>query len=635
MRKLSLVILLIAGCFSSYAGDGVYNVANIPAALLKDAGVVKRMEQVKFEISVTNRATLTHKVAYTILNEQGDRWSFFQAGYDRLRSVSSFEGSLYDASGKKIKSLKKGDIKDESGMDDASLADDNRVKWHSFFYKVYPYTVEYELVMYYEGTMFLPDWTPQEKFNMSVQLSQLQVVCPGSNSLRFKAFNYSGQPSVTEEKGNKIYQWEIKDLQTKESEYASPAWYKQTPTVFLATEKFTLEDYQGSNASWRDFGKFVYDLKANRDALPEAVKKEVHQLTDGLKSEREKINVLYDYLQKHTRYISIQLGVGGWRPFDAKYVYEKKYGDCKALTNFMFALLKEAGIRSLYTVINAGGDNDYLIQDLPSSQFNHVILMVPNDKDTVWLECTSQTLAPGYLSNFTSDRPALAVDEEGGHLVRTPVYGYKENLQVRKIEATIDAAGTLDAIINTNYKAEQQDRIHQIINGLSKDKLMEFLKEDIELATYDIRHFNYVELKSDLPEIQERLELFASNYAIVSGKRLFVLPNIISRSHRKLKEMEERKSDIELGMAFTDVDTSTIKVPDGYTMESIPSEVTLHTKFGNYYADVKLEGNQILYTRRYECFSGNFPAADYEALRKFYEMVYKADRAKVVLVKKQ
>lgn len=635
MQKLSLLIFWMAFSCQAFAGDDIYSVATIPAALLKDASVVKRMELVRFEISLTNEASLTYKVAYTILNEQGDRWALFQVGYDKLRTVSTFTGTLYDASGKKLKSLKKSDIKDESGMDDVSLADDNRVKWHDFFYKGYPYTVEYEMVMNYKGTMFLPSWTPQEIYNMSVQHSLLQVVCPASNPLHYKTFMYNPPPVITADKGNKIYQWEVKDLQTKESEFASPAWYKLTPSVFLTTERFTLENYQGSNASWRDFGKFVYDLKANRDALPADVKQKVHDLTAGLKTNMEKITVLYKYLQQHTRYISIQLGVGGWRPFDAKFVVEKKYGDCKALTNFMYALLKEAGISSLYTVIRAGEDKDYLIKELPGPQFNHVILMVPNGKDTVWLECTSQTLAAGYLSNFTADRLALAVDEAGGKLVHTPKYDYKENLQVRKIKASINQEGTLDATITTDYQAEQQDRIHQLINGLSKDKLMEFLKEDIDLPTYDIRHFNYVEIKSELPVVQEQLELDASNYAISSGKRLFILPNIISRSQRVLNEMKERKYDIELGMAYTDIDTSSITIPDGYTMEAIPAEIDLHTKFGNYQARVKLEGNTISYIRHFECFTGTFPAADYEALRQFYDKVYKADRSKVVLVKNQ
>ena len=630
----SLFSLLLTRAWSN-GGDNDYAITQLSPELIKNVNVVKRMEVMRYAITEKNRAVLYRKVAYTILNEQGEDWGYFSAGYDKLRSIESFEGTLYDAFGKKIKSLKKADIKDVSGADDASLADDNRVKWHSFYYKVYPYTVEYEVEIKYKGTMFSPRWMPQERPVMSVEASNLEVVCPTSNPLRYKMFNYEGEPSVTDDKNNKIYKWTVKNRTGIASEYAAPPWYETTTTVLLATERFMLEDYEGSNASWKDFGKFVYDLKKERDELPANVKQKVHEIADPVSDPKEKVKKLYEYMQQNTRYISIQLGIGGWQPFDAKFVAEKKYGDCKALSNFMYSLLKEAGIRSVYTIITASENNNYLIQDLPSSQFNHVVLFVPNGKDTTWLECTSQTVSPGYMGGGTGNRWALAIEETGGTLVRTPSYSAIENTQVRNIKATVNESGYLSALINTTYSGEQQDRLHSITNGLSKDKLMEFLKEDIELPTYDVKSFNYKEHKASLPAIDETLDLIAPNYATVSGKRFFVVPNIITRTHRKLKADDTRKLDIVLGFAFKDVDSVEIVIPEGYTVESVPQPAILDAKFGKYQASMKVEKNKIVYYRSYEHFSGRYPSKDYADLVKFYDAVYKADRSRIVLVKSE
>ena len=240
------ILLICLATLISLAGmaQSSYAVVAIPEALLKNASVIKRTEDIRYEITEGNKASFYQKVAYTILDEQGDRCATHAEWYDKLRSVESFEGSLYDASGKKIRSIKKGEIKDVSGNDDASLADDNRVKWHSFFYKVYPFTVEYETEIRFKGTMFSPDWIPQQKGAMSVQHSRLTVLSPVSNPLRYKMFNYKGEPVVAEVKQGKSYTWEVKDLPAIKEEFATPSWHEITTSVFLATEKFVLEDYQ-------------------------------------------------------------------------------------------------------------------------------------------------------------------------------------------------------------------------------------------------------------------------------------------------------------------------------------------------------------------------------------------------------
>ena len=632
--KFFLAIALSLFLFNGYAGDPDYAFSKIPAELLKNANVVKRYEEVRFEVINIGKAKLYSKIAITILNEKGDKYAAYQQEYDKLHSIESIEGRLFDESGKKIRTLKRSEIQDISGTGDVSLADDNRIKQFSFYHKVYPYTVEFETEIKYNYTLFYPEWVPQEDEFYSVEYSKISVSCPTDMSFRYKVFNYPVSPVITNEKNNRISSWEVKNLPAIEDEYASPYWYEMTPVVCMAPVQFQVENYQGDMSSWQDFGKFVYALKNGRDQLPDNIKQTVHQLVDGIPDTRNKIETLYNFFQKNTRYVSVQLGIGGWQPFDAKYVAANRYGDCKALSNYMYSLLKEAGIKSFYTLVKAGVNRRFFINDFPSSQFNHVILCVPLQKDTMWLECTSQTLNAGYLSSFTSDRNVLLVDENGGKVIRTPKYGLDQNLQVRKTSATIDADGNLTAEIITNYKAVQQDDLHELINALSKDKLMEYLKEEINLPTYDIVKFDYKEEKNIIPAIKESLSLTANNYAQVSGSRLFITPNILTRSQNKLIANDSRRFDVELNNEYRDVDTVEIRIPSGYRTEAMPQEIKLDTKFGRYSITVQVLEDKIIYYRSMEQLKGRFPATAYNDLVKFYEQIYKSDRSKVVLVKK-
>src|SRR3546814_15272406 len=82
----------------------------------------------------------------------------------------------------------------------------------------------------------------------------------------------------------------------------------------------------------------------------------------------------------------------------AEEVDRLSYGDCKGLANYTQALLEVVGIPSVYTEVNAGDHQRSYLPDFASfGQGNHIILCVPLDGDTTWLECTSKETPFGYL----------------------------------------------------------------------------------------------------------------------------------------------------------------------------------------------------------------------------------------------
>ena len=298
--------------------------------------------------------------------------------------------------------------------------------------------------------------------------------------------NLKEDPVIVQKGNFKTYTWEVKNLMAKKYEVSSPSFTEITPTVFFAPSVFELQGYSGDMSTWEGYGKFMYQLIKGRDILPAETKKKVHELTDTIKGEREKIFALYDFLQKNTRYISIQLGIGGWQPFEASYVAEKKYGDCKALSNYMIALLKEAGITAKYVEIYGGKSHPPFNEDFSSFQSNHVISCVPLGKDTIWLECTSQTKAPGYMGSFTGNRKAVIIDETGGHVVNTPVYKVDDNTQVRIVKAVADEQGNLQAEITNTYRGIQQELPQSLMYDASKKERKEYLNQMFNLPMYEV-----------------------------------------------------------------------------------------------------------------------------------------------------
>ncbi|KAA2243133.1 DUF3857 domain-containing protein [Chitinophaga agrisoli] len=628
-------ICLLLATLPALAGDPQYPASTIPAALKEKAHAVKRMEEITFTMTSSNESLYTRHYVITILDGNGEDNAHLLVPYDKLREIRAIHGVLYDADGKSVKKLKQGYLEDIGLTDGFSIATDDRAKKYAFYHSTFPYTVEFEVTMRYNNTYIFPDWVPQGQRDLAVEQSRISVSVPANYKLRYRAFHYQGEPRIATEKENRIYTWEAKGMKARTDEVFAPGWNTCTTAVWLAPSDFEMEAYKGNMNSWEEYGKFMYQLNKDRDQLPEAAKQTVHQLTDGVSDPRQKIKILYRYLQEHTRYISIQLGIGGWQTFDATAVAAKGYGDCKALSNYMCAMLKEAGITGYCTLVKSGNGRTDMEQDFPSNQFNHVIACVPMGKDTTWLECTSQLLPAGYLGSFTANRPVLIITEKGGKLVHTPVYGGDENRQLRHINASITPEGNVLVQAHTVMTGEQQDDMQGRLHVWSKDQLKQWIGSSLDLPSYDMQHYEWKELGTAIPGINEDLTLTARNYAAISGKRMFIEPNLLNKSSMRINSESQRESEIRRTFSFVDVDSVQITIPAGYRTETLPKITLLHTRFGTYSSRATVQDSIVTYVRTMSCEAGVYPATAFAELQQFYDNVYKADRAKLVFVKNE
>jgi Domain of Unknown Function with PDB structure (DUF3857)/Transglutaminase-like superfamily len=610
-----------------------WNALLIPDSLKKDTRVVEREEEITLEIKSPGKAITKKHQVFTVFNETGNSFVDFECGYNKFNSINSFSGTLYDAIGKELKHAKKKDMEDRAVSDGFSLMIDDRYKEYNFYYKTYPYTVEYEEEEELNGILGFEDWEPLAAPGVSTQHSKYVVIAPKDYLVRFKPVNCHFQPVITQSGDKKIYTWEISNLPARSTESSGPTWKEMTPRVLMAPSDFEADGYKGNMSTWAEYGKFINQLRQGRDVLPDDIRRKAHELTDNLKDPRQKVYALYDYLQKNTHYISIQLGIGGLQPFPATYVATKRYGDCKALSNYMVALLQEVGIKARYVEITAGKDAPDMVDDFPSFQGNHVISCVPMEKDTIWLECTDQSGSAGFMGSFTGGRKAILIDDDGAHIVQTPTYSSADNLQSRVVDAQINVEGNLDAEVNTIYTGISQEIPHGLMNELSGDQREKYLNELFNIPTYKVEKSRYEEEKGPKPVVREYLHVVSPNYANLSGKRLFISPNLFDKSTTRLAADSARKYDYVYNYAYKDVDSISIKIPAGYQPEAVPADIHIDSKYGKYNCSVKVSADKITYYRSREESVNRFAPSDYQGLVKFYEQLYKADHSRVVMVK--
>jgi len=633
--KKYIILLFVVCCQHLILNADNIRFDTIPENLKKDADAIIRYDNSIFDIISVSGAKYIVKKAVTVLNKRGDKFAEIYVFYDKFQTIRSIKGSVFDSKGELIESFNQSDFYDRSISSSGTSYDDSRIKIYDAAQTEYPYTVEYEFVKDYKGYVSIPKWRPISSYNIAVEKSTREInIYPGTD-IHYKTSNVDNKPNIQQLGNLKQYFWTIDSLQAYKYEPYSPYLSEYAPMVYFAPNKFYFDGYDGLQSSWNEIGKWAYKLSLNRDQIAQETVAELMKVVSVDDSDFEKTKKIYEYLQSKTRYISIQLGIGGFQPFTALEVDQLGYGDCKALSNYMVALLKVVDIKAHYAIIGAGDDHIDLFEDFASiNQMNHAIVCVPLESDTVWLECTSQTNPFGYLSDFTDDRYALLITPEGGKLARTKKYDKSNNLQTRTVNVALKADGNVNAKLTTTFSCLQYDFVEdQFSEGPEEQR--KNLYDDIDLANLEIVDFNYSQKKDVIPTAYEYLNLKVNKYASKSGKRLFLPLNILNKQSYIPKKVKNRKSDIDLDFAYTDYDTVKYEIPEQYTVEYLPDTNHIVSPFGEYLSYVIQNENTLEYIRINKSYEGRFPKEEYPDLIRFYKKIRKADKQKAILIEKE
>lgn len=627
-----ILVALVFGLELQAKDNFDYSVANIPPALLENANSVIRKDHVTFEVLKQGVAHKRVHYVLTILNENADKYASYVEGYDKLESINSFQANLYDSRGKLVKRAKNSDFIDQSAVSGYSIYEDNRMQYVEFDYPYHPYTVEFIVETKSKNLLHYPTNYFLNGFYRSVQEARFEVIIPKSLDLHYKEHNFEGEFNKLDDGENHMYSWVASNLSAIEPERFGPAMTTLLPKVETAPNHFAVDGIKGSLTTWKEFGDWGYKLTEGRTELPLATATKVKSLVDGIEDDKEKIKVLYEYLQSKTRYVSIQLGIGGYQPFPADYVNENGFGDCKALSNYMSSILDICGIESYNAWIEAGGRPEVVDEEFVIDKFNHVILCVPNHGDTVWLECTSQISPFGYLGDFTSDRKALLLTENGGKLVNTPVYPRKVNTQIRNAYVDLRADRPSKVQIKTEYSGLQFENVYYFLIESDSD-IKKRLYSSIDIPEFNIVSFSYEKVGDEMPTAIEHLELEIDDIGNQNGKRWFFTPNLSNRRKMISKQISQRRTDIWQDMAYEDIDSITFTLPDGFHIEYLPKPISFESEFGSYQSQY-IQGNGTLtYIRKRVQEKGLFPKASYKSYVDFLNRIAKSDNEKIVLVK--
>jgi hypothetical protein len=630
MIKFYYTLALTSFAISAFAQQGNYAAMSIAEPMKKNAYSVKREEQINFEVKSIDKAYYkVHKVV-TILSEAGKDELFFYEFSDKFQSLESFGIQTFDAAGKLLRKYSSSDLTKQATGE--GLVPDGKVYYLNAPAPAYPITIQVDYELKYNGILDYPDFEVQLP-EQSVEHASFTARIPAELGLRFKAKNTMLEPLVTNDDKYKLYSWTVNNLPALQYEEGSVSRESRYPKILISPNKFELDGYEGDMSSWENFGKWYGSLAKDAINLTPERKAFLNAMVKDMPTDKEKIKTIYTYLQNNFRYVSIQLGIGGFKPFTADFVDKKKYGDCKALSNYMQACLGAVGLKSYQALINASYNKAPVDPDFPHNSFNHVIICVPAGKDSVWLECTSTTTDFGVLGNFTENRNALLITEDGGKLVATPKSKASENRFgcTTTVNLKEDGSGTADAALSTTGEY-RQDFLHYIFDQ-KKDEQKKFLVDDLGFLQPDDFLINGDKMDKLAPiKLQLAIEKIPE---FTAGNKQFLNPRIYKIWSYALPKAENRTQDFYFQHPLIKTDTTIYILPEGFAVETLPKTKELSFEYGTFKSTYSFDAAQkrIITTARLELDEYKIPAAKFLAAKKFFNDVLGEYTEKIVIKK--
>lgn len=628
----ALTVTLLLGTTQIFSQKNDYSSLTISDSLKENANAVVRLNQTDIIIASQRSMNIKKKRVVTVFNESGLGAIGAVSGYDKRSKVKNIEGTIYDAFGNEIKKMKRKDFIDQSAADGFSIFSDDRIIYINYIPTQYPFTFVFESEFETSTTAHIPSWTPISNYFVSIEKSILNVTFPSVLGFKKKEFNFSNYKikKITDNETQLSYL--AANVSAQKYEANTPD-SKVFPKLMMGLESFNLEGVDGTAKNWQEYGKWFSDnILKGTDNLTDETKAKIKSLVGSETDPIKKAKIVYKYMQEKSRYVSIQVGIGGFKPMLANDVDRLGYGDCKALSNYTRALLETVGVPSYYTELFGDSDIQDIQSDFTSLQGNHVILCVPNGGENIFLECTSQNNPFGYQANFTDDRDVLVIKPDGGEIVHTKIYDDKSNTQISKGTYQISEKGDFGGKITIVSEGSQYSK-SRIENLPPTEKEAHYKNYWSNINNLKIGKTSFSNDKENIRFI-ENAEISAVNYGNLTANKMMFALNAFNQSSQSVKRIRNRKNPMEIQRGYVDVDEIEIILPANFSIEFLPGNIEINGKFGEYKTEViKKDNATIIYKRKFFLKKGLYTNKEYDEYRLFREQISKNDNAKIILTK--
>ncbi len=447
------------------------------------------------------------------------------------------------------------------------------------------------------------------------------LVTPKARAFYFNEPPAPGVRATVEVRGDeRVYRFVSRDVPTVQPEALQPPWTEVLGHVHVSTYK-----------SWDEMGRWYWGLVRDQFVPDDEVRRRAERLTAGLKDDAAKVRAIYDYVVENTRYVALEFGIHGYKPYRCAQIFARGFGDCKDKATLIVTMLGALGIKATPVIVRTDQKGDIEASPASLAPFDHMIAYVPSLD--LYLDGTAEYSGSLELPAMDRGAMALQVNEGAAKLVHLPDPPASASVNGNRFEASVAADGSaeLDWHVDVSGVEASEWRARFHAEATRKHRVQEAISSFLpggEVISVDAGNLDNLE-----ENVAMRIRGKVSQFARPDGDTLSVPLGRKEHMVRDYAPLATRTLGVRLPARWTEQDEWLIRLPTGAKARTVPPAARGSGPFGAYALDVESTGNALHVKTTVTFSQSRIAAADYPAFRAWCEEVDRAlgQRATVAL----
>jgi tetratricopeptide (TPR) repeat protein/transglutaminase-like putative cysteine protease len=373
-------------------------------------------------------------------------------------------------------------------------------------------------------------------------------------------------------------------------------------------------------AKWEDVGKWYAALAKPQLIVDESVRQAVQEALSGIAADapvRAKIDAIYNFVVRKTRYIGLEFGIHGFKPYRTTEVLDRRFGDCKDKASLLKVMLGEIGVKANLVLLRTRDLGKLGEKPASLSGFNHAITYLP--EHDLYLDGTAEFSASHELPVLDHGASVLIVDDEkGGEYRITPLGAPQDNTTTMTTTVKLKTSGDAEVDLRLDVVGSGAGRWRQRL--FSEQERKQRLTEDLSTVFAQGKVVqSKVEGATELGKsVVIGAEIEVPKLAQVQGRALRIPAlGITHELTRSLAPLTERKEPVRPSEPRTQAFKMTLVAPTGWRIAQVPADKELVSSFGKLALIIRSSGAkaevECTITHRGE----DIAVEDYSAYREF------------------